>query len=347
MQDYKISMMHWKRNLGNIKRYLERSFEKILSQTSPPLLLSLFPIKSAIIETTNFCNLHCPLCPTQSSNREKGIMSFSDFLQIAESLPLSIQNVSLYLSGEPLINKNIFRMVKFLVNRNINCSISTNGTLLGKNIEKLLDSGLSELIIGVDGATEDTYKKYRKGGNFPVLIENIRRLVQEKRKRRLKTPFIKIQFIITKHTEKELDLAVKLAKDLKVDAISFISVSLGTHQTDEKTRKKLAQEYLPHDLSFSRYNIDKEERVINKWKYNYCPHWKIPVILWNGNITVCCFDHNGLEVYGNPLKKNLLEVWKSKEHYQVVKKIIFRKMKICKTCGLCSGDEHINLKFSN
>ena len=342
-----MSLKNWKRNLGNVKRCLERSFEKILSQISLPLILWLFPIKSVIIETTNLCNLHCPLCPTQSSNREKGIMSFSDFLQIAESLPPSIQNVSLYLSGEPLTNKNIFRMVKFLVNRNINCSISTNGTLLGKKIDQLLDSGLSELIIGVDGATEDTYKKYRKGGDFPVLIENIRRLVQEKRKRCLKTPFIEIQFIIMKHTEKEMDLAVKLAKDLKVDAISFISVSLGTHHTDEKTRKKLAQEYLPHDLSFSRYNIDKEERAINKWKYNYCPHWKMPVILWNGNITVCCFDHNELEVYGNVLKKNLLEVWKNKKHYQVVKKMIFRKMKICKTCGLCSGDEHIHLKFSN
>ena len=62
-----------------------------------------------------------------------------------------------------LINKNIFRMVKFLINRNINCTISTNGALLRKNIDKLLDSGLSELIIGVDGATEDTYKKYPKG----------------------------------------------------------------------------------------------------------------------------------------------------------------------------------------
>ncbi len=144
MQDNKISIMHWKKNLGNIKRYLERSFEKILSQTASPLLISLFPIKSVIIETTNFCNLHCPLCPTQSSSREKGIMSFSDFLQIAESLPPSVQDASLYLSGEPLINKNLFRMVKFLANRNIKCSISTNGTLLGKNIDKLLDSGLSE-----------------------------------------------------------------------------------------------------------------------------------------------------------------------------------------------------------
>jgi len=342
-----MSLKNWKRNLGNVKRCLERSFEKILSQISLPLLLWLFPIKSVIIETTNLCNLHCPLCPTQSSNRERGIMSFPDFLKIAESLPSSIQNVSLYLSGEPLINKNIFRMVTFLVNRDIYCSISTNGTLLGKKIDKILDSGLSELIIGVDGATEDTYKKYRKGGDFPVLIENIRRLVQEKRKRCLKTPFIEIQFIIMKHTEKEMDLAVKLAKDLKVDAISFISVSLGTHQTDEGERKKLVSEYLPNDLSFSRYYIDNTGMPINKWQYNYCPLWRLPVILWNGDITVCCFDHNGLEVYGNILRRNFIDVWKSKEHFQVVNKMLFRKMSICKTCGLCSGDENRYLKFSS
>ena len=70
-------------------------------------------------------------------------MSFPDFLKIAESLPSSIQNVSLYLSGEPLINKSIFRMATFLVNRNIYCSVSTNGTLLGEKIDKILDSGLS------------------------------------------------------------------------------------------------------------------------------------------------------------------------------------------------------------
>ena len=68
--------------------------------------------------------------------------------------------------------------------------------------------------MGVDGATEDTYKKYRKGGDFPVLIENIRRLVQEKRKRCLKTPFIEIQFIIMKHTEKEM--AIQLLSSLEI-----------------------------------------------------------------------------------------------------------------------------------
>jgi len=341
-----MSLEIWKSRLGNVKRGLERGFEKALGQISPPLLLSLYPVKSVIIEITSFCNLHCPLCPTAFSNREKGIMPFSDFLKIAENLPSSIQNVDLYLSGEPLIDKDLFKMVTFLVNKNIHCSISTNGTLLGEKIEEILDSGLSELIIGVDGATEDTYKQYRIGGNFPILINNIKKLVEERRKKNLKTPLIIFQYIVMKHTEKEVGMAIKLARDLEVDAISIISASLGTHHTDENERKRLASEYLPNDLSFSRYYIDNAGMPRNRWQYNYCPLWRSPVILWNGDITVCCFDHNGLEVYGNVLKENFKEVWKAKEHFQAIEKILFRKMTICKTCGLCSGDENRYLRFS-
>jgi MoaA/NifB/PqqE/SkfB family radical SAM enzyme len=342
-----MSLKNWKRKLGSVKREMERWFEKTLSQISPSLLLSLYPVKSATIEVTNICNLRCPLCPTRFSNRKKGIMSFSVFQKIVESLPLNIQNVELYLSGEPLINKDLFRMIKFLVNRNIYCSVSTNGVFLEDKIEEILDSGLFKLIIGVDGATEDTYKKYRIGGDFSIIIENIKKLVQEKSKRNLKRPLIVFQYIVMKHTEKEIDIAVKLARELKVDAVSLISVSLGTHHTNESERKSLSREYLPNDLSFSRYYIDNAGMPINKWQYNYCPHWKSPVILWNGDITVCCFDHNGLEVYGNLLKKNFIEVWSSKEHLEAVKKILFRKMRICKTCGICSGDEHRYIKFSH
>lgn len=149
------------------------------------------------------------------------------------------------------------------------------------------------------------------------------------------------------HTEKQIDMIVKLAKSLKVDALSLISVSLGTHHIDENKRKELAQSYLPEDLSFSRYIFDGCGMPVNKWQWNYCPNWKSSVILWNGDITVCCFDHNGLEVYGNLLKNTFMEIWNSKKHFEIIKKILFREMEICRTCGITSGDENRYLNFSN
>ena len=327
-----------RRKLGNAKRSLLRGFEKTLGNASPSSILAMYPVRSIVIEPTNICNLSCPLCPTPLSKRKKGVMSLFDFWKITENLPSSIQTVDLYFSGEPLINNDLIDMIKFLASKNISSSVSTNGSLISNKIEQILDSGLSKLIIGVDAASEDTYKKYRIGGNFSILIDN-------KKRRNIEYPLIVFQYIIMKHTEKEVKMAVSLAKDLNVDAISFISVSLGTHRTNEEERKKLASKYLPENLAYSRYYLDGSGELKSKWQHNYCPAWKSPVILWNGDMTTCCFDHDGLEVYGNILRKNFNEIWKSREHSQKVKSILFRKMKICRTCGLCTGDQNRYIKL--
>jgi len=272
-------------------------------------------------------------------------MSLSDFEKIIGKLPSSIQSLDLYFSGEPLINQALNEMVKLIVSRNIYCTVSTNGSFMGSEIEEILDSGLSKLIIGVDGASEDTYKQYRVGGNFTILVENIKKLVYEKRKRKLQHPLIVFQYIVMKQTEKEVDKAVRLARELKVDAISLLSVSLGTHRTGQGEREKLSGKYLPDDLAYSRYYLDENGKLKSKWQPNYCPAWKKPVVFWNGDMTTCCFDHDGLEVYGNILQKSFKEIWESKEHGQKVKSILSRKMKICKTCGLCSGDQNRYILF--
>lgn len=334
-----------KKKLGIVRRFIERGIEKTLALAYPSLLVAQYPVKSLVIELTNICNLCCPLCPSPISHREKGVMSFSDFVRITDTLPKSVDCLELYFSGEPFINKDLFNIIKHVHKKGIYSHLSTNGTLIGDNVPDLVSSQLSKLIISLDGATEDTYNKYRVGGNFKKVVHNIRKLVEERDKSSQKNPSIELQYIIMKHTEKEIDMAVKLAKDLKVDALSLVSVSLGTHHISENKRKEIANCYLPEDLSFSRYILDASGMPINKWNWNYCPHWKSGVILWNGDITVCCYDHNAFEVYGNLLKSTFNEIWNSKIHYEVIKKILFRKMEICRTCSISSGDENRYIKF--
>ena len=329
-----------RRQAGKVKRSLLRNFEKIFSRIAPGLFLALFPVKSVIIEPTNICNLRCPLCPSFKSNRVKGKMSLNDFKIIVQKLPLSTRTVHLYLSGEPLINDECFKMISILKEKNLNTSMSTNGTLLEQKIDEILDSQLSELIIGLDGATEKTYKKYRIGGNFSKVIANIRLLTKEKQKRKLHHPTIVLQFIVMKHTEKEVGQIKRLARQLEVDELSLISVSLGTHNMTDRERRSLANQYLPEDSSFSRYETQSSNQVKAKWDYEYCPLWRQPVILWNGDVTVCCFDHNGLEIYGNVLKQKWDTVWHGEKHYHAIKRVITRKMGICKSCGITSGDEN-------
>ncbi len=267
-------------------------------------------------------------------------MSLEDFGKIVGDLPASISMVYLYLSGEPLMHPNCFDMVSVLSQRGLRSCISTNGTMLEGQIENILDSKLSEIIISLDGATEATYQKYRVGGDFPKLLTAIRRLVRERRERKIFNPKIVLQCIVMRSTEPELDLVVQLAKELEVDVLSLVSVSLGTHRTEEQERGRLAESFLPRSSSIIRYERDGAGRWALKWRHRYCASWRQPVVLWNGDMTACCFDHNGLEVYGNAVSNKLSDVWLGADHADSLRKILFRDMGICRTCGITSGDEN-------
>ena len=52
--------------------------------------------------------------------------------------------------------------------------ISTNGLPLDESkISRLAESGIDEITFSVDGADQQTYGRYRQGGNFAKLLKNI------------------------------------------------------------------------------------------------------------------------------------------------------------------------------
>jgi len=329
-----------RKKAGRFKRELAQRLETCLARIAPDLLLALFAPSAVIIEPTNICNLRCALCPTSQSKRKKGRMPLEDLRKIAAELPSGIQTCHLYLSGEPLLHDDCFAMVAELFRLGLKTSLSTNGTRLGGCLDEVMDSPLDELIIALDGADRQTYERYRIGGDFDSVVDNIRRLVIARRAQNLHRPRIVLQCLVTRDTEAELGAVQELARDLGVDALSFISISLGTHQTDAATRRQLAERFLPQDTSFCRYERSLKGDYVLKWKRPYCPLWRLPVILWNGDVTACCFDHNGVEVYGNVLEQSFNDVWRGANHVSVVQRMLPRKMTLCDTCGLTSGDEN-------
>jgi MoaA/NifB/PqqE/SkfB family radical SAM enzyme len=342
----KLKLTPMRRKAGRLKRRLIQLFENGLARKTPGLLLDLFRPSAVIIEPTNLCNLSCPLCPTSQSRRKKGRMPLEALRKIAAELPRSIRSSHLYLSGEPLLHDDCFAMVSELSRLGLKTSLSTNGTRLGGCVDELLDSPPDELIIALDGAKRETYERYRIGADFDSVVDNIRRLVVAKRARNLLRPRIVLQCLVTRDTEPEQGAVQELARDLGVDELSFISVSLGTHRTDAATRRQLAERFLPQNASYCRYERSLDGNYVLKWKQPYCPLWRLPVILWNGDLTACCFDHDGTEVYGNVLDRSFNDVWRSANHVSVVQRMLPRNMTLCKTCGITSGDENRHFQIA-
>ncbi|MFH0831809.1 MAG: radical SAM protein [archaeon] len=284
-----------------------------------------------MMEPTNFCNLKCPLCPTGAGllGRKKALLGFVAFKRIFDQFAPYILHLRLWNWGEPLLNPEIYKMIAYAKKHDVFVNTSTNSFFLTKeNARKLVESGLDELIISLDGASEETYKKYRKNGHFSKVVEAIKTLVLEKRKLRSKTPKIKVQFIIMRHNEHEIEKAVKLAGEIGADSIFFKTVGMMDVSIYEPLKK-----YLPKNREFSRY---KNRRNPDKAR-NFCDYlWDETTINVDGSVVPCCRDSHNSYSFGNVLNEPFKKIWNNKKYVEFRKKILKNKKDI-DLCRYCQG----------
>lgn len=325
-------------NFIKIKQKISQSkFANKIMQRLPGKILLMNPIKHLMIEPTNICNLRCLFCTQSISKRQKGMMTLDNFRKIVELLPRSIREVQLHFAGESVLNKDLPEMVKILKGKGVRTILSSNGTLPFENYEKIINAGLSQLIISFDGATKEVYEQYRKGGNFEMVLDNLNKMVKMPKR---KTEFI-IQFIVMKNNENQIEDMKKLAKSLGVDILWLKSASLniGSSEILEKNIINNAKKFLPENNKYSRYLL-KDGRLVYKDKPLSCPWIFRTVILWNGDVAVCCTDLEGEVIVGNILKEGSFDkIWRSEKHDKIRKLILSRKLKICKNCNI--GDNPI------
>jgi len=128
------------------------------------------------LETTNTCNLNCPMCDTGSSTREKGFMStklFEDSMIQAKAM--GIKKASLHTIGEPFVYPKMTELVEIAENHNFLLNARSNGVLTKriKSTYKKHSPSLPKVKISIDSADKNTYEKIREGAKFEDLIDSL------------------------------------------------------------------------------------------------------------------------------------------------------------------------------
>src|SRR3990170_4007669 len=141
------------------RRYFE-SVEAKRSQKAaqPPVCLYL--------ETTNRCNLLCTTCPrTYAELEPPADMSWELFTSIVDQIP-NLARAVLHGVGEPMLVKNLPKMVRYLKERGAYVLFNTNGTVLNdRNGRALIDAGLDELRVSLDASNAKSFRDIR-GKNY-------------------------------------------------------------------------------------------------------------------------------------------------------------------------------------
>ncbi|MEY9978899.1 radical SAM/SPASM domain-containing protein [Lysinibacillus sp. RC79] len=92
--------------------------------------------KKVYIEITSVCNLACSFCPPTA--RTKGLIKVEQFNKILDEIRPHTKYIYLHVKGEPLLHPRIDQLLDAAHEKGFKVNITTNGTLIKKNHEKIL-----------------------------------------------------------------------------------------------------------------------------------------------------------------------------------------------------------------
>ena len=260
------------------------------------------------IDTTNICQLQCPLCHTGlgTVNRDKGFMHFDTYARVVDQIEDSCVWLSLYSWGEPFLNPQIDRFIAYAHEKRIATLVSSNlnKPLTPEMAERLVRSGLDVLIVSLDGTTQDVYQVYRVNGHLDRVLDNIRLLVEKRAELGSATPVLEWQFIVMRQNEHQVEEARRIAQQLGVDLFTPKRVDF-PHGEDDLD---LARTWLPA--------AELEARMADPFRKPYSEEgtrchrlWRSGVVNWDGGYAPCCYLTDAADDFGDASRQPVREIW--------------------------------------
>ncbi len=170
------------------------------------------------VEVTSRCNLRCSACLiTHQKLAPDADLTLADWHTIVDDLP-HLARVAFQLNGEPLLCRDVFAMIQDAVSRGAHTVMNTNGTLLDeRRCQELLQSGLHELRISLDGVRPETVQRMAGADIVEKVKQGIRTMVKLRGER--SRPRISLWMVATRLNIAELPELVQLAADLGVEEV--------------------------------------------------------------------------------------------------------------------------------
>jgi MoaA/NifB/PqqE/SkfB family radical SAM enzyme/predicted SAM-dependent methyltransferase len=272
-----------------------------MASTSTEIIdrFNLLSPETFCLETTLTCNLKCPECALGGGmiGRSKGFMSFDTFKIVADKIRPFVKYFYLHIWGEPMLNKDIIPMIKY-ASTFTKTNISTNGIILDEyKAEELITSGVSEIIVSIDGVSQEVYEKYRVGGNVQQAWQSLYWLQQFNIKHGNKIN-ISPQFIVFKHNQHEMLEFNKICSSIGLQP-AFKSPYIRTKESnlEHSELPQFIRPRFPDIMSLRKAMIA-------------CPNaLNVFTILFDGSVVICCHDYSGLTTFGNIFDQDVIEIW--------------------------------------
>lgn len=254
------------------------------------------PPKQLVLEVASVCNLKCPQCWIGLRWIDRGGKSkffpMDLFSKLCDEVQDYVKHVYLHLWGEPTLHPQLGDMIR-RVKRFATIDLATHGLFIDEsNVNDLALCDTSS--VSIDGIDQETYSKYRVGGQFDKAMDGMKLLAKTAPKK------VNWTFVVFKNNEHQIEQAKAIAHE--------IGVNFGDKPPLFWDRQKMDAD-MPTDEKHRRYRM-----VDGEWKLKADPlkcreFWETVYVLPNGDVLTCCYDGNAEWVMGNVNQSSLLDVW--------------------------------------
>ena len=294
--------------------------------------------RSIYIEPTSRCNEFCQQCPrTLLSREEDRDLTFDDFRLIVDQFPI-LDRVVLHGLGEPLLNKELPLMIRYLKERGTYVLFNSNGiSLTSKRGQALIDAGLDEYRLSMDGSTRETYAHVRGVDAFDKIWRNVTAFVAMQKAQDAQKPAVSLWFTAMRENLHELPGLIDLASTSGIrevylqrlvyfeEGLAASKQALFRRSTPEEIAliKRCEQTCRERGIVFKAAGastpVESIVRNFGERPWSGCQRpYTLTYITSSGNVLSCCFapfghksakEYREERVLGNIFQESIESIW--------------------------------------
>ena len=263
------------------------------------------------VEITNICNMRCSFCHGHS--RQLRQMTEGEFARILEQLSGKTEYVYYHLMGEPLTHPLLPRFMKMAAQKGFRSVLTTNGTLLKKRTEEILEAGIHKVSISLHSFEEGDES------SFISYLEQVADFAET---------------AVNRGVLISLRLWNKGCDGGRNDAIvAFLQRRFSEPWTENSRGFRIRERlYLEWGDRFIWPDKDAPIQSQTVYCYGMGDHFGI---LCDGTVVPCCLDSDGVINLGNVFEQELDEILHSQRAEAIRKGFQCRKAseELCRRCA--------------
>jgi MoaA/NifB/PqqE/SkfB family radical SAM enzyme len=309
-----------------------------------------YPSRLSISLTTR-CNLRCFICRREGF---KGTdMKFENIYKLERAIKYASE-ISLTGWGEAMLHPRFEHFLQYIysVNSSKNLiQITTNGTLLSRKKAELLTGHIKTLSVSLNAATEKTYNRDMKNGDFLKTLNAVEEFLWSLERSERKK--INLHFVAHAKNFYELPEFVSLAKRLGITSVSIGHYLVASPAHSQFSLFQVKNEYsklVDRTVALGKeldVNVSVPRRFLGEKKRSpkeCLSPFNEAILDVNGDLRPCCFC--GTFCIGNAYEESFENVWFSNE-YRMLRKT--KNLRGCQNCSnlipLDAFDSHFTSRF--